>query len=119
LSSVFASIRAQAAKFQEEPEMDDKDTLTVATADTTVTRGRINLQDLKLDDLTAGMNAFVAQMGRILEHTQDRIGSFEFDSLEVSAQISAKGQFVLMGVGGEAGATGGIKLTFKRSAAPQ
>ena len=99
--------------------MDDKDTLTVAVADTTVTRGRINLQELKLDELTSGMSAFVSQIGRILQQTQEHVGPFQFDSLEVSAQISGKGQFVLLGVGGEAGAMGGIKLTFKRNAAPQ
>ncbi len=95
--------------------MSDKDTLTVATADATVTRGRFNLQELKIGELASSMSTFLAQIDQVLASTQDHVGQFQFDTLEVTAQISGKGQFVLLGVGGEAGATGGLKMTFKRN----
>jgi len=99
--------------------MGDKDVMTVATVDTTVTRGGLNLRELKLDQLASSMSTFLGQISHILDQTPDRLGQFEFETLEVTAQISGKGQFVLLGVGGEAGATGGIKMTFKRSREPQ
>jgi len=99
--------------------MTDNSSLQVLTVDTTAVRRNRLLKELKPDDLAESMNAFVGQIGRILERTAERVGAFEFSELEVHAQISGKGQFVLLGIGGEAGVTGGIKLCFRRVSAGQ
>ena len=45
------------------------------------------------------------------------MGQFQFDAFEVSAQISAKGSLSLLGTGGQAGASGGLKFVFRRAPA--
>jgi len=54
-------------------------------------RGNRLLKNLKPSNLTESMNAFVGQIGSIIERTAARVWDFEFSELEVHARISGKG----------------------------
>jgi hypothetical protein len=71
---------------------------------------------LKVSELTAQMNVFISQIGEMVGKTQATVGSFRFEEFEIQAEITAKGSLALLGTGGEAGLTGGIKFVFRRAA---
>jgi hypothetical protein len=96
--------------------MDDKETIFVVTAD--AARGVGLRSRLKLEELSENVNLFLDQMGTVLSKAPPRVGAFQFVEFEVHAEISAKGTLALLGTGGEAGATGGVKFVFRRATAP-
>lgn len=71
---------------------------------------------LKVSELALQMSVFIGQMGEVLDKTPAKLGSFQFEEFEIQAEITAKGSLALLGTGGEAGATGGIKFVFRRTA---
>ena len=71
---------------------------------------------LRVSELTEQMNVFISQMGEMLGKTPTKVGNFQFEEFEIQAEITAKGSLALLGTGGEAGATGGIKFVFRRAA---
>jgi hypothetical protein len=77
------------------------------------TRGWL-AKKLKVEDLSLHVNRFLEQMNGILEKTPQKLGKFEFAEFEIHAEITGKGTLALLGSGGEAGATGGIKFLFRR-----
>jgi hypothetical protein len=97
--------------------MDDKETIFVVTADAGA-RGAGLRSRLKLDELSQNVNLFLDQMGTVLGKAPPQVGAFQFVEFEVHAEISAKGTLALLGTGGEAGATGGVKFVFRRASAP-
>lgn len=74
--------------------------------------------DIDADQLAINVNLFLAQMGSVVAKTPDEVGKFTLSEIEVSAEINGKGQVVLWGVGGEVGASGGIKFTFRKGEIP-
>jgi hypothetical protein len=68
-----------------------------------------------VSDLKANMDQFFDQLRRILDSGKDKMGAFQVDQVEVSVQITGQGKVCLLGSGGSAGMTGGIKLVLKRS----
>ena len=97
--------------------MNDKDTIWVVTGEP-VTRGG-GLKELQVDDLSVNLNLFLSQMDRVLEKTPEKLGKFKFVEFEVHAEITAKGTLAILGTGGEAGATGGLKFLFRRLPVPE
>jgi hypothetical protein len=93
--------------------MSDKDIILVSTSDTIVTRRR-GPKELNVEVLAKNVNLFLTQIESILEKAPDTVSKFQFAEFTISAEISAKGQLVLLGAGGEAGATGGVTFTFKK-----
>jgi hypothetical protein len=85
----------------------------VATAEAVEVRGG-RLQQLEIDQLTVNVNVFLNHMNEVLKNTPEKVGKFQFVEFEVSAEVSAEGQLVLMGTGGKAGLTGGLKFVFRR-----
>jgi hypothetical protein len=79
--------------------------------------GETNIKrvDIDVDQLAVNVNLFLNQMGEIVSKAPDSVGSFNLSEIEVSAEINGKGQVVLWGIGGEVGASGGIKFVFKKS----
>jgi hypothetical protein len=71
---------------------------------------------LSVEQLSENVSRFLSQMGSVLEHAPAEIGGFQFVEFEVNAEINAKGALALLGTGGEAGASGGIKFVFRRPA---
>ena len=94
--------------------MGDKDIIWIVTGGSLATRGRRRETKLKVEDLSVNVNLFLEQMGGVLQKTPDNLGKFEFVEFEVHAEVSAKGMLAVLGTGGEAGATGGLKFVFRR-----
>jgi hypothetical protein len=95
----------------------DKDTMWVVTSEPMATRGTgiKQAKPLKVDVLAENINLFIGQMGTILERTPEKLGKFNFEELEVHAEITGKGSIMLFGTGGEIGATGGLRFVFRRT----
>jgi hypothetical protein len=74
--------------------------------------------EVDADRLADNINIFLVQMGEVMAKTPDAVGKFQLAEVEVSAEITGKGQVVLWGVGGEVGAGGGIKFVFKKGSLP-
>ena len=70
--------------------------------------------EVDVSQLAVNINLFLDQMGEVMAKTPNAVGAFQLAEVEVSAQITGKGQVVLWGIGGEVGAGGGIKFVFKR-----
>src|SRR5260370_23115687 len=94
----------------------DKDSIWVVISGS-VTRGDGSKQTkpLKVEVLADNINLFIGQIGAILSNTPEKLGEFDFEELEVHAEITAKGTIALFGTGGELGATGGLRFVFRRS----
>lgn len=99
------------------------DRMWVVTAEpiAPLTRGgqdakEISKQPLKVEELTTNVNIFIQQLGKVLESTPDTLGKFHFDEFEIHADISADGTLAILGSGVHAGASGGLKFVFRRSA---
>ena len=69
---------------------------------------------IEVDQLAVNVNLFLDQMGDVVAETPDTVGDFRLAEIEVSAEITGKGQVVLWGVGGEVGGGGGIKFVFRK-----
>ena len=54
-------------------------------------------------------------MNDVLEKTPPKMGRFQFVEFEIHAEVTAKGKLAILGSGGEAGVTGGLKFVFRRS----
>jgi hypothetical protein len=93
--------------------MSSRDTILVSTADATLVRGRAPKQ-LKVAALAENVNLFLTQIDGVLDKTPDEVGAFKLTEFTVSAEISAKGQLVLVGTGLEAAAKGGLTFKFER-----
>jgi hypothetical protein len=92
--------------------MNGKDTITVVAAESG-TRGR-SATKLNVGELSANVKLFLEQMGSVIDNTPASLGSLQFVEFEVHAEVTAKGTLSLLGTGGEAGATGGLKFVFRR-----
>ena len=101
-------------------ETTDKDTMWVVTSEPMATRGTgiKQAKPLKVDVLAENINLFIGQMGTILEKTPEKLGKFNFEELEVHAEVTGKGSIMLFGTGGEVGATGGLRFVFRRTSVP-
>jgi len=96
--------------------MSEQDTIWVVT-ESSATRRRAPTA-LKAEDLSVNVSVFIEQMREVLEKTPEKLGRFRFVEIEVHAEVSAKGTLALLGTGGEAGATGGLKFVFRRVPEP-
>lgn len=67
-----------------------------------------------LDKLEQNVQEFVNKIGGIVTRLPKEVGAFELDSIELSAEVSAKGSLSFLGTGGEVEGRGGIKFAFKR-----
>ena len=101
-------------------ENTDRDTIWVVISESIATRGTGTKQakPLKVDVLAENINVFIGQMGTILEKTPEKLGKFNFEELEVHAEVNGKGSIMLFGIGGEVGATGGLRFVFRRTSMP-
>lgn len=71
-----------------------------------------------VDVLGENINVFLSQMNGVLENTPSTVSTFQFVEFEITAEVNAKGQIVIMGTGGELGLTSGIKFVFRKLPAP-
>jgi len=92
--------------------MSSNDTILIET-DGNITRKRAP-KELQVDVLATNVNIFLSQIEEILAKSPDEVGSFKFTEFTVKADVSAKGQLVLLGSGIEAGISGGLTFKFER-----
>ena len=53
-------------------------------------------------------------MQEILDGLPDELADYELESMDISVEVSSKGNVSLMAVGGELGGSGGIVLHLRR-----
>jgi len=86
----------------------------VSAEEVSNTRGRRPPSKIMVDVLGENVNIFLSQMDGLLEKTPSNISKFQFVEFEVTAEINAKGQIVIVGTGGELGMTTGVKFVFRK-----
>ena len=69
---------------------------------------------LSADDLKQNMGEFLDVVEEVFEKAQKARSGMRLEGVELLVEINGKGQVSLLGTGGEVGAKGSIKLTFKR-----
>ncbi len=82
------------------------------------TRSKRPPSKIMVDVLGENINIFLSQMNGVLENTPSTVSTFQFVEFEITAEVNAKGQIVIMGTGGELGLTSGIKFVFRKLRAP-
>ncbi len=92
--------------------MSNNDTILVETS-SSITRKRAP-KELQVEVLATNVNIFLSQIEEILAKSPDEIGKFKFTEFTVKAEVTAKGQLVLLGSGVEAAASGGLTFKFER-----
>ena len=75
-------------------------------------KGAVNSVSVAI--LKENMASFFGQLREILDNGADRIGVFDVEEVEVSAQITGDGKVCMMGSGVQVGVQGGIKFLLKR-----
>jgi hypothetical protein len=95
-----------------------QDYLWVATVDDDASRKGIFKAKIEVETLADNMTLFIEQIDQILAKTPASVQKFQLVEFQVEAQISAKGQLVLLGTGGEIGGSGALKFTFRKVDAP-
>lgn len=94
--------------------MSDNQTIDVIVNPAPPTRGRYRAVKLDVNALRDSLHELVTSMAAALAKLDVAAGSFNVDEVKCTFEINAKGGFMLLGTGAEAGARGGIDVTFKR-----
>ncbi len=76
------------------------------------------LVQLPADALTKGLRSFASSLGAILGAIEEAKDGFQLDEVNVNVEISASGQFALLGSGAAAGGKAGVQLKYKRKPIP-
>ena len=71
-------------------------------------------EKVSIRKLKSALSGFTSNMGEILDGLPDEVAGYKLESIDVSLEISAKGNVSLMAIGGEAGGTGGLILHLKK-----
>ncbi len=58
---------------------------------------------------------FLEVLGQTFEQAERNNSKIQLDEIELTVEINGKGQVGLLGIGGEVGSKGAIKLKFKRN----
>ncbi|MGK7875068.1 MAG: hypothetical protein AB4426_17750 [Xenococcaceae cyanobacterium] len=69
---------------------------------------------IKAEDLKQNVTEFLEVVEEAFDQAEKPSSKIQLDELELSVEINGKGKVSLLGTGGEAGASGAIKLKFKR-----
>ena len=99
-------------------KQEDQDHIWVTTVDDAASRKDMFKAKIEVETLAENMTLFLGQIDQILAKTPDTVQKFQLVEFQVEAQISAKGQIILFGAGGEIGGSGGLKFTFRKVAVP-
>lgn len=99
------------------PKRDDADTIPVVTYESEdLSRGPGDLitATLDVDKLRANLRAFVNQLHVMVDWERDIKSPFQLQEIEFGVEITAEGEFKLIGVGTSAGVKGAVKFVLKR-----
>lgn len=67
-----------------------------------------------IGQLGENIQVLISELSKNLVVSQESKSGFELAELELSAEITTSGKLSILGVSGETGVKGGIKLVFKR-----
>lgn len=73
------------------------------------------ISPVRVSELRKNIDTFFSQLQGILDTGNSRIGAFQIDQIEVTAQITGEGKVCLLGSGTSLGVSGGFKFVLKRS----
>ena len=68
-------------------------------------------EGIPLDKLQRGFESFMDSLSQIVQAGYDKVGDYSLDEISFSAEISAEGEFKLLGTG--VGVSGSAGVTFK------
>ena len=71
-------------------------------------------EEISAQKIKSELSDFLSSMQGILEGLPEDIAEYELESMDISVEISSKGNVSLMAVGGELGGTGGLVLHLKK-----
>lgn len=97
-------------------EMSHHSIQVVTYEDPHLTRGVSDLITATIDvgQLQEKFRAFLTSLQKVVDWDREHIGGFQLDKIEFSIEITAEGDFKLLGVGTSIGTTGAIKFVMKR-----
>jgi hypothetical protein len=75
---------------------------------------RLARTEIPTDVLRERVANFLASMREVIATPPDAYGDYSLDQIQVSAEVSAKGQLSLLGSGGELSGKAGLTFTFNR-----
>jgi hypothetical protein len=70
-------------------------------------------EPVPVDRLQRSVADFVKAMGEAIAEVPSALAGYSIDTIEISAEVSAKGSVSLLGTGGEVAGKGGIAFTLK------
>jgi phage-related protein len=71
-------------------------------------------EEVSVEKIKSELTDFLTGMRDILTGLPDKMADYELESMDISIEISAKGNVSLVAIGGELGATGGLTLHLKK-----
>lgn len=77
-------------------------------------RLRYRRVQLTAAELKQHLDQFLSSMQLVIEGLPDQLGDFKLETITLTAEISAKGQVILLGTGGEIASKGGLTFTLKK-----
>jgi hypothetical protein len=75
---------------------------------------RYRREDIPIERIKSKFSDFLTNLQKIFDDLPDKLGDYEVESMDVSVEISSKGNVSLIAVGGELGSTGGLTLHLKK-----
>jgi len=79
----------------------------------------LSYAEIPTDTLRNELLGFMNNMGAVFDKLPGNLGQFTLDEVELSLEITGKGQVGFLGTGGELGGSGGIKMTLRRKGPEQ
>lgn len=70
--------------------------------------------EVRVSELKRELTHFLAEMDGVVKGLPGKLGQFSLDSISLTVEVSAKGQVIFLGTGGELAGKGGITFTLKR-----
>ena len=100
----------------------DERTITIIGRQDTQDRGPLGKvkdwvyrqEQVSIEKMRSALSDFLSNMGEILDGLPDEMADYKLESMDISVEISSKGNVSLMAVGGELGSTGGLTLHLKK-----
>jgi hypothetical protein len=71
-------------------------------------------EDVSVEKIRSELSDFLTSMQEILDGLPDKLADYELESMDISVEISSKGNVSLIAVGGELGGTGGLTIHLKK-----
>lgn len=75
---------------------------------------RYRRSEVPTDEFRRRVENFVAAMRDVIGNLAASAGEYYLDQVQISVEVSAKGQLSLLGTGGELAGKGGMTFTFKK-----